>query len=211
MTEREHIQAIVVVGAMNPAIHHPGWYRAVELISEAEFTSALLSGPVCTPVMAKFVFNSLEVLCVQERWQVKGPVVSGQHLLTIADRTFTRLADTPVSAIGINNDVQLETDVMDASAKLAEMISQLPVGLLELGEPSRATLTITHLDGEYTMTTKIGPSPRGTNFLSVAHNTHQNMQSGPVKFDLAPILHTAFETAARHSARVFDALQNALR
>src|ERR1700723_932205 len=84
--------SIVVVGNMNPAIHHPGWYKAIGAMSDEEVELALaplpgpsaptsgaerqgqtvfrqLSGPmrtVVTPALAQFTAGSIRVTCIEQ-------------------------------------------------------------------------------------------------------------------------------------------------
>jgi hypothetical protein len=209
--QKEHQQAIVIVGAMNPAIHHPGWYRAVELITEVELTTALQAGPASSQAFARFRFDGIEIFCLQDRWQIQGPETSGTRLLKLAMETFARLDETPVSAFGVNNDFHIETVLPDVAAKLATMSAEAGFGLGDIGPASSATFVLVHSGPDCTFRTTIAPSPRGPQYLSVLHNTHRNAPTGARKFSLAPLLEATFQIARSHSDRVSAALASIFR
>src|SRR5690349_21052972 len=66
--------SFVLTGSMNPALHHPLWYRDRGLISEAEEKQALEKGsPMLLPSpqpYASFSAGFFQVKCDAERWEI---------------------------------------------------------------------------------------------------------------------------------------------
>lgn len=207
--DAEHLQTIVVVGHMNPAIHHPGWYQSVGLFSEAEAKTAvgMLSG--VSSELAQFRLDEIELLCLLDRWQLSAPAKCGERVLDLAAQTFKRLSETPVRAFGINDHFQVETGVADVSAWLAEMFLSLPLGLTSLGAASSGTIIVEHQAPKCVYRSTIGPSAKGPKFLSVVHNAHYLAPNEP-RFDLDVLLHEAWSEAGSHARRLVSVVRDAL-
>ena len=114
--------AIVVVGGMNPRIHHPLFYKMLELAPEQEIQAALDSdSTICVPQTAQLDLGDVRVVCLPDRWQISSTNEAAcPRLLSVADRVMSALDFTPVSAVGFNFDF-----VRSAGAKLADRLAAL--------------------------------------------------------------------------------------
>jgi hypothetical protein len=95
---------VVVLGQMNPAIHHPAWYKFVKVLSDEEEKEALKKQFVFVPQMAQFKTGSLQFYCDLQRWQVSTTdPAQFERILKIAGLVFDEhLPHTPVNAMGLN-------------------------------------------------------------------------------------------------------------
>jgi len=97
--------AIVVLGDFNPAIFHPAWFSANQLLPEEETREAEIA--VITKEVAAFVVGNIHVQVDPVRFgltttqSTRGPV-----LRDVASGTLSVLEHTPLSAIGLNLDLQ---------------------------------------------------------------------------------------------------------
>src|SRR5690606_30030504 len=96
--------SVVVVGAMNPAIHYPKWYSTGDP-ELADDTQAALAGLIMIPQLTQFQAPRFAVRCSPDKWIISTPDV-GWHgrILEIACTTFDRLGQTPVRTFGVNYD-----------------------------------------------------------------------------------------------------------
>src|SRR5579863_4907543 len=84
--------SIVVAGNMNPAIHHPAWYKVVNALSDDELGSTVLTGgkeskpqfplvpgavmgqaingPICTPALSQFTAGAIRIVCIEPSWTI---------------------------------------------------------------------------------------------------------------------------------------------
>ena len=69
MAEPAELYSIVIVGSMNPRIHHPAWYEAVKILSAEEASAASLVA--CTPMASQFQLPGLNIICLQDRWEIQ--------------------------------------------------------------------------------------------------------------------------------------------
>lgn len=116
---------------MNPAIHHPQWYRAVDLISESELSQVIsvAGAVVIVPQLSHFKLGAIEVQCLQNRWIVK-TTERGEidRIFEVAAAVFRRLGDTPVRAFGVNFEC-LHDSAKDLRATLRIGLKETPLGL----------------------------------------------------------------------------------
>lgn len=125
MTRRQY--SIVVVGRMNPSIHHPLWYEIIGGLSEAEVACA--TGVVLTPEFSRFETSGLEIVCLAGRWQVKTSKDElASRVVEVAKSVFDRLADTPIDLFALNYDWWSTTSSDDVGTLLGGAVSSLPLG-----------------------------------------------------------------------------------
>lgn len=106
------IVSISVVGNMNPAIHHPAWYRLHGILPDADFDFALRAGAVCSPDTARFFTSTYEISCEATRWGIASEEPSRQsELAEIADRVFGLLQQTPVETVELLVAYHLKLEV----------------------------------------------------------------------------------------------------
>ncbi len=175
--EPAEFYSIVVVGAMNPRIHHPIWYRTIDAIGDQELSSATnpdnAENPVVTPVYSQFEIPSANVTvsCQPDRWEIKttSPGCVNQ-LIAIASKVFDRLRETPVTAYGINSVVNRRTAAPVVRVALAQLISKLGLGLPAenaLGPRVGAKF----VKGDHTVTVDIRASAISDEMVFIAYNS----------------------------------------
>ncbi|MCA9646778.1 MAG: hypothetical protein H6718_18235 [Polyangiaceae bacterium] len=192
--------SVVVVGNMNPAIHHPMWYigEVPEFAAEAE---ASLSGNsiLTAPNFAKFATQNITVECQMNRWLIAASSSEKFELaLHVAQETFRRLYETPVTAFGFNFDFR--GPVGKASSALRELSSTLAfaegfqVDTLSFRSPARA---FEEPDGTSLMravTARLADADRDEAVVRV--NVHYTVAAGSGKFDLSALMGRASADAS---------------
>jgi hypothetical protein len=107
MSKDSDLFGVVVLGNMNPRIHHPKWYQIVDLLSEEEAELAIRSQQViCTPAFAQFSIADLNIKCLQDRWEIQTTSVEkSRQIREFTARIFDEiLPHTPVSTVALNFD-----------------------------------------------------------------------------------------------------------
>jgi hypothetical protein len=95
-------RAVVVLGKFNPAIFHPSWFKANDLMRESEIEGADLK--VVTNDLTIFKCGWLTVNVEQQRLQYLTTFESAfKSLMDISSSTFKILHHTPVQTFGINH------------------------------------------------------------------------------------------------------------
>jgi hypothetical protein len=99
--------SVVLLGSMNPRIHHPKWYQSVGIFSQPEVDDAIQNQPViCTPAFSQFVVGDLVIKCLTDRWDIQ--TANRQKIdaiREIAERLFDDLLfHTPVNVVALNFD-----------------------------------------------------------------------------------------------------------
>jgi hypothetical protein len=207
--------SIVVVGAMNPSIHHPYWYRLSDVISQAEADAALKNeDTICMPPAAHFrQASEWEISCQVDRWEIKtSREDQTRRILEIAAKVFTLLDHTPVSAAGINAIFTRQASVPDVAKLLADAVSSLQLGFQGEGSPSAEVSQQWAVKGRR-WTVWVSPVLSAPSFVQVRTNAHYH-EFGELlgtHFDLADILRRHFEDdlalASSQLDRVMEALQ----
>jgi hypothetical protein len=191
MAEPAELYSLVVVGNMNPRIHHPAWYAAVNILSPEEAGAASLTA--CTPVFTHFQLPGLAVLCTDERWEIQSQDANKlQRMLDIAGRTFEALMHTPISAFGLNFFFVRQTGLNDVGRRLAELINGLPLGRRP-AESDRTQITTTTASPDRQIQETVSAAPEDASFVRVAYNVNHPIRLEGVFFDLAPLLRRAFD------------------
>jgi hypothetical protein len=160
--------SIVVAGNMNPAIHHPAWYKLIKALSEEELASSGGLGarrqdtaetspteqergvtvtiaavdpndPISTPGFARFTAGKIRIACIEQSWTI---ATFDQNLLVrirdVASSVFEALGHTPVSAYGFNFAFHRKTGVADVGALLAQIIDATEFGFPKGVQGSRS-------------------------------------------------------------------------
>lgn len=132
MPEDKDTYAIVVLGGMNPRIHHPSWYRLVGIFDETEAELATQSPlMVITPPMSLIKTPTLTISCQDQRWEITtSEALEVPRIQEITSKLFDHiLMHTPVSAMGFNFNYRRATIASDVAAYLASVLSSTPLGL----------------------------------------------------------------------------------
>jgi hypothetical protein len=166
--------SLVVVGHMNPAIHHPGWYLRNGLISEKEFEVAIAGGDLVTlPQLAQFTADPIQINCDPRRWRASAlHGTDPERVASIARTVFDeKLQETPVGALGINFEMHLGTTCKSVAERLAELACTLPFEFqCKAGSSARITFTEKSDLGQFSC--KIEPSVRSAETLFLGFNIH---------------------------------------
>lgn len=204
-----HYQSVVIVGSMNPAIHHPAWYHSVSIITQPEFDASLRKQVLVNQQIAQFAIDGFSVLCLPDRWQISCDATDTSRIIEVAKATFDKLYHTPVSAYGVNHDFHVETTVQ-IRPTLAAVIRK--TGLpFPSNEVATATITYTAEGSGCTFKTTIAPSPRGPNFLHIQNNAHFTIQATSQNFDLGPLLDEAVRINEDRSQLMLSSLVDAIQ
>lgn len=121
---------IVVLGAMNPRLHHPAWYSLVKLISETEAEEAAKGMLVVSTPYSVFHFGGIEINCQEARWEIKANDLSLlPRLRKITAAVFDELLlHTPVSRYGFNFHF-VRGVPKDCPSSFVRAISSLPLAI----------------------------------------------------------------------------------
>jgi hypothetical protein len=204
-----HQQSVVIVGAMNPAIHHPAWYHSVSIITQEEFDASLLKPVLVNQQIAQFAIDGFSVLCFPDRWQASCDAEDGSRIIEVTKATFEKLYHTPISAYGVNHDFHVET-TKQIHSTLGAIVRK--TGLpFPPDEVATATLTYTVEASGNTFKTTIAPSPRGPNFLHIQNNAHFIIQESNPQFDLGPLLDEAIRKNEDRSQLMLSSLVDAIQ
>jgi len=171
MTRPGEMFSIVTIGAMNPAIHYPGWYETLGLLSKEE-TQRALKNPafVMGSDVAQFTLGTLSIFCIHARWHVATTDEAEiPRILRIAKATHSALPHTPVNVIGINFDFCRPSDAANVAAFLGREIHGLRIGVGE-GVPTSGQVIFTRKRnaGNAELTTNITIAPGGITPGSIA-------------------------------------------
>ena len=183
--------SIVVVGQMNPAIHHPSWYQSMKLLDKQEFDSAVSGPMLLMPQISQFAAPEFSIVCLPDRWEIQTRRLEAMdRILAAASSVFEILDHTPVSAFGFNFQFHRETSV-DVGHILGSVVERLPLGLKLSGDVAGQLTLMSTAKGQKT-TASVAKSQLGANIVFVSLNFHYdiipNTSKIPAHFDLAPLL-----------------------
>lgn len=183
--------AVVVKGAMNPAIHHPSWYKVAEILVPELADEALQGDFVFVPPLSQFTAGKFQVLCQNDRWQITlADLDDFAEGIEIAARVFDdALHETPLTAAGLNFHFHWQTARSDVAQYLAEQVSSLPFGL-SAGEPLTATVIHHQRIADGILRATIEPSKEGPAFAYAGFNAHYEISptGEPARFSLRELL-----------------------
>lgn len=181
---------VVVVGNMNPALHHPTWYLVDDQSLERDVKAALDAGRVvATSAFSSFEGERVAIQCTPERWVITASKRGDFSLaLTLANRTFERLYETPLTAFGFNLDysglLRLPDPVRD---DLAERFGLPLKGFTLQGEPVSVPVAEKM---QFTLRTTTTVELGGA-VSKLRVNLHCDLDVKLPKFDFAPLLERA--------------------
>jgi len=107
MSKDSDLFSVVMLGSMNPRIHHPKWYQSVGIFSDEEVEYSIGTQPVfCTPAFSQFVVGDLVIKCLPERWDIQTTKPENiDKIREIGQRLFdVLLCHTPVKVVALNFD-----------------------------------------------------------------------------------------------------------
>jgi hypothetical protein len=198
MSTNTEFYNIVVVGAMNPRLHSPSWYRQVGLIDQDEMEAANNSPQTfMTPLAAQFQFKDVSISCLPDRWeaQTRNPQ-SLDRLRTITGKIFDEfLKHTPVEALGFNFNYERTTKVDHVDRYLAECLAKTRLGLKDDCLVSGNLSIRRSTEGRNILVTVSASLAPGTpSVVAVSNNFEYKFSSEPGYFSLAPKLGEQYDT-----------------
>ncbi len=205
--------SIVVAGAMNPALHHPGWYKSQNFIDQQEQDFALTAKPlVVTSQFSNFAAPEFTIVCLPDRWEIQ--TVKSQamdRILSVACAVFEALQHTPVGAYGFNFLTNREVGVSKAGQTLAEVLARLPFGF-PVTEDAEGEISFITTHEKQKMTVTVSKSILGDNFASIRFNAHHEITATKdTIFDLTPMLRRDFWPDFQKAEAYFHSVASGFR
>lgn len=128
--------SLVVAGAMNPRIHHPSWYRAIDAISKDAEQLALSDGEtIVMETHAQFKTAEYRIGCELDKWIMESSELGAEKQLAKMARIVfdDKLHETPVSAFGLNKTMHVETLCENVGERLSIGIAGANLGVEDFG------------------------------------------------------------------------------
>lgn len=183
--------AVVLLGSMNPALHHPAWYESIGAISSDEEKDALSREFVFVPQIAQFSTGGFELLCDPQRWQIVTTDASRiPRLVQLASVVFDeKLVETPLTAVGLNFLNHAKTSCPNVAGVFSEMLTRLPLGFRAQPGSSGKVIFSEPLSAAR-VRWEIEPSLRGEDHVYVAGNFHLDLGVAlkPTRFNLKAVI-----------------------
>jgi hypothetical protein len=133
--------SIVILGSFNPAIFHPIWFKANELIKTEEADKAKLE--ITNPAISIFQVEWFRLQVETQRFLIQ--TESETHFELLSDLvigTFSLLEHTPVSAMGLNRVMHFKMDSEKSWHAFGDKIAPKDVWKGVLEEPGLTSLTM---------------------------------------------------------------------
>ena len=215
MAEESIAYSIVVRGNMNPAIHHPSWYREVALLDEDAAALALQSASlICGATGSRFETATMAVQCLQDNWTIEtGRKDSINDMVELASNLFDKmLPHTPVQAVGLNVHAHVKARSDDVERALASLAPLSQLGI-DWFSATGAGFSIVETSADRRIGIQIEPSVQIMGFLFIGvgfgypiKKPKESLQSS----DIGPILQSGcldiLKVADRLILSVVDAL-----
>lgn len=203
--------SIVVLGAMNPRLHHPIWYKQQRLIDDAELNQSLTKEMICLAEASQFTAAGMYISCNLDRWDIRTTDLALRpRILEIARTIFdTSLPETPSGLFAFNNDFHRMTELTDVKRILGELVAGGCFGLSPEVLSGAMFFTVAVPDGGE-MRIRIDPSPQGPDFVSVKVNANHPVKVPPGRFNLGPLLDKFYESDYQMAARYAEDIVKSL-
>jgi hypothetical protein len=201
------IFSIVVVGAMNPRIHQPQWYRMIGAIDESELQAAQNTQMVISQAISQFRFSSdpvIAIVCAAEQWNIQSNSDAvWDRMLKIASITFSKLSETPISAYAFNVQKHFKTDLDSVKDELAEAISGMGLGF-PVGKSIGSIIHTDLIEDDYKIHVSVQPSLNGESSVFIAYNSEYQAPAAPSGgyFDLGRLMSGRFAVHQEKSKKV---------
>jgi hypothetical protein len=203
----DNLISIVVVGAMNPRIHHPLWYNLVGIIDHKETDYALERDDlICTPPISKFLTSQFLIICQQDRWEIQTKVFNkSKEIISVAKRVFDILDETPIQNFGFNFNFIRKNPHGNTVHISSDLIKKIDIGLPK--KEGVANFTFSWKESKRKTTVIIKPIENDENLLSVSINLHYNIEEiiGKSKrFDLGELFTKHFQYDEKESYNLLN-------
>jgi hypothetical protein len=174
MPNDKETYSIVVIGAMNPRIHVPGWYLHVGLIDKSEWEEANnAQSALMTPQVSQLEFKGIRITCLPGRWEII--TENSQNLDRIRSLTAKvfdeLLMHTPLIMTGFNFTYQRATKVENVAHHVASQLAQMPFGLKDIQRDS-GEFVIRRISKDQSGLVSVGPStdPEAASHVTISIN-----------------------------------------
>ena len=170
--------SVVLVGSFNPGIFHPEWFRRQGLLLSAEAEAAKVR--FVTPDATEISFVDMQLDVLPNRFMLRTSDASrADKLHDIALGVLERLNHTPVTACGINNELDFDLGDEAYCHKIGHTLApKEPVWNNVLPAPGMQSLTIKAVRaGGFPgfINVLVQPSPRFRYGLFVSSNYHYDV------------------------------------
>lgn len=192
--------SVVVLGTMNPKIHHPSWYLREEILTKEEADQATSEAElICTDQVSQFQTNTLRIFCTQDRWIAefkKSPFEDS--LIKIVGDVFDKcLPHTPLNALGFNYDLNCQCPAVNVDETLGQILSDQRLGLSDFNAVSgRVHLKSEEVGREVNI--DLSGSALGKEWLLVHVNFHYD-DIEPLKFGTHAKEHVSKDMEKAHA------------
>jgi len=191
--------SIVVLGGMNPRVHHPFFYQSLGILNEAQVKTAVEAATtMCMPQIAQLDIEDMRIICLPDRWQIASPnEVRAARLLEIAGGVMTALDHTPTGAIGFNFDFVRASGRQDTEPHFSGLARSLRLGLGDAKEEDASAsfsyvARDTEPEAKRVASVHVAPVADPADHVLVKNNfNYQITLTG--KFDLGPVLRARYE------------------
>lgn len=206
--------SIVIIGSMNPMLHHPSFYRRVGIITAAEETASLEGNLTCTRQVTQLDIKGVRVMCLPDRYQVATPdAARSDQVVDVASRAMDALPHTPVAVFGINIDRVRHTALPSVPARFAELARTLPLGFRGGADASSAFKYVSNAevqDARRRVTVVLNPVDDDPHALQVKCNFNYEMHPTTDMFDLGAMIRERFPLDFAESAAAVESTLTAL-
>lgn len=211
-TSDEHdLHSIVVLGDMNPKIHHPAWYAQIELLTDDEQHSA--DNVLCTPPFAQFNTAAFAIQCTADRWETQTRTLDSlDRLLDVTVSVFETLDQTPVRSFGFNFNFHRLAAVPDVAEYLGNRVASLELGMVTDGTLSAQIKVHRSLPKRH-LNIMLQPSNTGLQTIHVGLNFHYNINEiveHAGHFELSQLLRPRFATDRKDAVAQLSGILQAI-
>jgi hypothetical protein len=114
--------AVVLVGALNPAIFQPAWLAAQKLISEGEAREAKVN--IISPQAADITFLDFGLQVLQNRLTLRTIDISkAAKISDLIVGLLTSLPHTPITASGVNHSLHVPVGTEKVCHKIGDLLA----------------------------------------------------------------------------------------
>lgn len=166
-------------GAMNPAIHHPSWYKMENLITPDEFDAAMKGRPAAGPLLSSFLLWDGAIECQPAAWAISGTRMRDMDgALNLAAVLFDeKLPHTPVQSYTFVFYFHAQAmEKGDIRERLAAAMGSAGIGLAPTQEAA-TRFSYSYSEGYMRRDVSIEPSIRGSQKIYLTFQTAHAIES----------------------------------
>lgn len=169
--------AVVALGGFNPAIFHPSWLAANELIRDEEADEAKVEH--VTPLVSVFEAGFFRFQIIPERLSVETDNPSGfLPLKDLCIATFEILEHTPIRAFGLNSHQHFKMDSADDWHRIGHYFTPKTTWERLLDTPGMERIAIQGTKADCSakrITIRLEPSTKCENGVYMTINQHYDL------------------------------------